>query len=149
MAVGQFTAAPGVSNDALSLRGANSIKGGGADGTFSGYLHDAVVSELKTAGRYDPHSNLVLSGMLTRNSVSTGMSKGSTTVSARFRLSQNGQMCFEKSLLARTQWPSSFVGAIAIPNAISNYPAVYQKLLGDLFTDPQFMAALRKSSASP
>lgn len=44
LAVGTFTAAPGVENQQLYMRGSNQMRGGGADGTFSGYLHDAAVS---------------------------------------------------------------------------------------------------------
>lgn len=148
IAVGQFTAASGVENHQLSIRGANALKGGGADGTFSGYLHDAVVAELGTAAHYDPHSQLVLTGVLTSNSIDTGISKGSAIVGADFKLSQDGRMCFEKSIVARSEWPSSFIGAIAIPNAINNYPTAYQKLLGQLFQDQAFTAALKAASAS-
>lgn len=148
IAVGQFTATAGIENHQLSMRGANALKGGGADGTFSGYLHDAAISELQTAGRYDPHSDIVLTGILTRNELSTGMSTGTATIGAQFVLTRDGRMCFKKSFVAVSNWPSSFVGAIAIPNAISNYPTAYQKLLGDLFADSEFISALRTPVAS-
>lgn len=140
LAVGAFTAAPGVENRQLFMRGANEMKGGGADGTFSGYLHDAVVSELQTANRYDPHGDLLLSGVLTRNAISAGTSKGSATVGAQFTLSRDGRVCFSKTLVAHSEWPSSFIAAIAVPAVINNYPGAYQKLLGELFTDPLFQA---------
>lgn len=148
VAVGQFTATAGIENHELSMRGANTLKGGGADGTFSGYLQDAAISELQTAGRYDPHSDIVLTGILTRNDLSTGMSKGTAMIGAQFTLTRDGRMCFRKSYVAVSNWPSSFIGAIAIPNAISNYPTAYQKLLGDLFADSQFISALRTPLAS-
>lgn len=147
IAVGPFTADSDVPNHELSMRGANTIKGGGGDGTFSGYLHDAVVAELQTAGRFDPHSDLRLTGVLTRNALSTALPTGSATVGARFTLSRDGRACFEKTFVARSQWPSSFIGAIAIPAAIDNYPGAYQKLLGELFTDPQFQGALGAGAA--
>jgi hypothetical protein len=147
IAVGTFTAAPGVPNRELSMRGANSIKGGGTDGTFSGYLHDAALVELQTAGRYDPHSDLLLTGVLTRNTLITGISEGSATVAARFTLLRDGRACLAKTLIARSQWPSSFLGAVAIPAAINNYPSAYQQLLGKLFTDPQFKGALEPKTA--
>ena len=63
LAVGAFTAAAGVENHSLSIRGSQ-IKGG-TDGTFSTYLRDAVITELQTAGRYDETSKLQLTGTLT------------------------------------------------------------------------------------
>lgn len=98
--------------------------------------------QLQTANRYDPHSDLLLSGVLTRNVISAGVSQGSATVGAQFTLSRDGRVCFSKSLLAHSDWPSSFVAAIAVPAVITNYPGTYQKLLGELFTDPQFQAPM-------
>lgn len=142
LAVGAFTAVSGVSNQELPIRGLNVLKAGGADGTFSGYLHDALVAELSTAGRYDPHSGLVLTGVLIRNYLNTTLPQASATVGARFTLSRDGRECYDKTLVARSQWPSLFLGALAIPAAINNYPSAYQKLLAKLFTDPQFEGAL-------
>ena len=142
LAVGLFTAAAGVENHSLSIRGSQ-IKGG-ADGTFSTYLRDAVITELQTAGRYDESSKLQLTGTLTRNEISTGLAKtGTASVGGEFSLAKNGAVVFKKSFVAKHQWESSFIGAVAIPAAIDNYSTTVQKLLGELLSDPDFIASLR------
>ena len=146
LAVGDFTAAAGVNNRSLSIRG--STLNGGSDGTFSTYLKDAMVTELQTSGRYDAASTLQVSGVLTHNELNSGVKTGSATVGAEFALTRNHELCFKKTLTAEHQWESSFLGAVAIPAAISNYPTAVQKLLGMLYTDPEFVAALQSTGSA-
>ena len=112
LAIGTFTAAAGVENHALAVR-ASQLQGG-SDGTFSTYLRDALIAELETAARYDEHSQIVLSGQLTRNELSSGVETGTATVSAAFVLTCDTKVCFKKELVAHHQWQSSIIGAIAI-----------------------------------
>lgn len=146
LGVGKFTAAEGVSNHSLTVRASELT--GGSDGTFSTYLHDALVTELQTSARYDASSDLQISGVLTRNELSSGMSTGTASVGAEFALTRNNQVCFKKTLVADHKWDSSFIGAIAIPAAFDNYPTTVQKLLGQLFADPDFVAAVRSANAT-
>jgi hypothetical protein len=148
LAVGKFSAAPGVSNHALAVR-TSELTGGGSDGAFSTYLHDAIVVELQTSGRYDDSSQLRISGVLTRNELSSGIATGTAAVGAEFALTRNDEVCFKKTLVAEHTWDSSFLGVVAIPAAFGNYPTTVQKLLGELFADPDFIAAIRASSGSP
>lgn len=148
LGVGQFSAAAGVSNHSLAVR-ASELTGGGSDGTFSTYLHDAILTELQTSGRYDSSSPLQISGVLTRNELSSGIGTGTAKVGAEFALTRNNAVCFKKTLLAEHEWDSSFIGAVAIPAAFGNYPTTVQKLLGQLFADPDFVAAVRASNSSP
>ena len=147
LAAGDFTAAAGVSNRSLGMRG--SQLNGGSDGTFSTYLHDALTTELQTAARYDPSSELRISGVLTRNELNTGIKTGSATVGGEFSLTRGNTVCFKKTLVAEHQWESSFIGAVAIPAAIDNYSTTVQKLLGELFSDPDFTAALQPMGGTP
>jgi hypothetical protein len=146
LAVGEFNASPGVQNHSLSVRG--SILNGGSDGTFSTYLRDSLITELQTASRFDEGSSLRITGTLTQNELSTGVKTGSTKIGADFTMTRNGSVCFEKSLVASHEWESSFMGAIAIPAAINNYPTGVQTLLGMLFADPDFIAALNDKSGA-
>lgn len=136
-----------MSNHSLAVRA--STLTGGSDGTFSTYLHDAIVVELQTSGRYDASSALQISGVLTRNELSSGIGTGTATVGAELALTRNNEVCFKKTLVAEHKWDSSFIGAVAIPTAFNNYPTAVQKLLGELFTDPDFIAALNASAGSP
>lgn len=141
--VDDFSADAGVNDRTIGMR-ADSMSGGGSDGTFSTYLQEALEVELRHAGRFDAAAGLRLSGTLTENRVdSGGTSIGRAFVSARFVLTRNGQVIYDKVHNANHQWESSFIGAIAIPAAMQGYSATVQKLIGQLFADPAFVEAAR------
>ena len=139
MAVDRFDASKGVDNSSLDIRGSQLT--GAGDGSFSTYLHDALQSELEAAGRYDPAATARLSGTLTVNDLESGVSVGKARVGARFVLTRQHAIVFDKVLTADHQWDSSFVGAIAIPAAMQNYTTAVQKLAEALFSDPDFVKA--------
>ena len=66
-----------------------------------------------------------------------------------FSLTRGSTVCFKKTLVAQHEWSLSFIGAIAITAAIDNYSTTIQKLLGELFADPDFTAALRPIGGAP
>lgn len=141
--VDDFAAAEGVSDRSFILRG-SAMTGAGRDGAFSTYLQDALQAELRNAGRFGDAAALRLSGTLTTNRLNAaGVSTGDGAVGARFVLTRDGQVVYDKVLTAEHQWESSFIGAIAIPAAVQGYPATVQKLIGALFTDPAFIEATR------
>lgn len=138
--VGRFTAAGNVENTSLGVRGSRLEPG--SDGTYAGYLRDALVTELKAAGRHDDASGIRIDGELTDNTLNgSGARTGRASVGARFRVERDGAMVFDRTLQAEHEWESSFMGAIAIPAAFDNYATTVQKLLHGLFTDPGFIAA--------
>lgn len=139
LAVDPFDATPGVDRP-LGMRG--SQLQGGTSGSFAVYLHDAVVTELDTAGRYDPKSPLHLSATLVRNELDAGGAKiGTARIAAHFRLVRDGRVVFDKTLDAENRWESSFMGAIALPAAMDHYSGALQKLVAALVADPEFRAA--------
>lgn len=141
--VDDFSAAAGVNDRSLNMRG-SSMTGTGQDGAFSTYLQDALVTELRNAGRFDDAAALRLSGTLTVNRLSAeGFSTGNATAGARFVLTRDGRVVYDKVITAQHEWESSFIGAIAIPAAVQGYPATVQKLVSQLFTDPAFIEATR------
>jgi hypothetical protein len=141
MDVGTFTAAQDVENRSLGLRGSQ-LKGG-SDGTYATYLREALVTELETAQGFVPGSDLQLEGQLTANELNASIKEGTAKVGARFVLKRQGQVVYDKALVAEHGWESSFVGAIAIPAAMDNYGTTVQKLIGKLLADPEFIAATR------
>jgi hypothetical protein len=146
LAVETMDAANGVSNKSLSVRG-SSLKGG-SDGTFSTYLQEALVAELKTAGRYGPDSSTRIDGTLVKNQLDGGAIKtGTAVVGARFVVTRSGSAVYDKTMEAQHTWDSSFIGAIAIPAAMENYAAAVQKLIGKLFGDPDFVKATQDAVA--
>lgn len=145
IAVGAFDAAPGVKNSDLNVRG--STLTGGSDGTFSAYLREALITELKTAGRYADTAGTRISGTLTDNRLDAAIKTGSADVAAHFVVTRGGAKVYDKTLSAHETWESSFMGAVAIPAAMRNYASAVQKLLGKLFSDPDFDKAVAAQPA--
>ena len=145
--VAAFTAATGVDDTKLIIRG-STLKGG-SDGKFSTYLHDATVTELKTAGRWNPDAGLQISATLEQNHLDGGAIKtGSADIKAHFVITKDGQKVYDKSLSVQHQWDSSFIGAIAIPTAMQNYVTTVQLLLGKFFSDSDFISATQSTGSS-
>lgn len=143
--VGPFTAAAGVQNRALSMRG--SKLQGGADGTYSTYLRDALIAELQVAGGYVPGSNLRIEGELTHNRLDvSGIKVGKAEVGARFIMRRGDHVVYDRTLQIEHTWESSFIGALAIQAGIDNYGTTVQKLIGTLLADPEFISAIQPVS---
>lgn len=138
LAVGPFAASAGIPNSSLSVRGSQ-LSAGGNEGTFSDYLRNALITELKTAGRFDQQSQMRVEGMLANNELDSGAATGSATVAARFVVTRANVNVYDKTLTVTHTWDSSFVGAIAIPSAVQNYAGAIQKLVFKLVTDPDFV----------
>lgn len=112
------------------------------NGSFAMYLREVLLTELHTAGKYDPFSRTVINGWLTENRLdASGAKVNDGAVGARFAVRRDGLVVYEKEFRAEAQWESSFVGAIAIPAAINEYTALYRKLVDQLFRDEEFTAA--------
>ena len=107
------------------------------------YLGNALENDLRMGGKLDPKADLVLEGLLTASDLDTGMDTGKGNLGAKFSLKRDGKSIFEKDLSVQAQWDSSFVGAVAIPEAINQYTALYDKLATALFTDSDFKAAVK------
>jgi hypothetical protein len=143
MRTGDFTAAPGEPSDMdreiVVRAGAQRAPGG----SFARYLGDTLAEDLRAAGRLDPNSQLVVSGVITATHVDSLGTRGHAGVSARFTLTRAGAVVFAKTFDAHSEWTSDFVGAVAIPDAVNHYTALFPTLVGDLLADPEFIAAAR------
>lgn len=139
LAVDRFDAAPSVNNKRLNVRGSQLT--GGSDGTFGTYLQEALITELKAAGKYDASGPLHISGTLLENRLDSAVKRGTAEVAARFVVKRGEVVVYDKSLQAQHDWESSFIGALAIPAAMDNYAGAVQKLVGMLFSDPEFAKA--------
>lgn len=144
LALGEFTRGPELSearDRSIGIR-ADSLQPP-QGGAFSGYLRDTFAAELAGAGLLDRNSPRVISAQLTRSDVSTSGSQSRGELGARFFLRNGEATVFEKEIIIEDEWPSSFLGVEAIPDAMNHYTALYPKLLGALVADPEFRAALR------
>jgi hypothetical protein len=115
------------------------------NGSYADYLAQAVSDELKSAGKLDPNSTNALTGMIEKNSLSAaGINTNDAEVAVRFKLQDGATTNYEKLITAKHEWESSFLGGIAIPRAIQNYVVTLQKLLNNLYSDPDFVTATGK-----
>ncbi len=114
-------------------------------GSFTAFLQEALKQEFEDARLLDPNSKIEISGVLVRNVLDgSGASLGFAEMEARLMVKRDGATAYDASKSARIEWESSFAGAVAIPRANQNYPNVIQKLLGEFYADPKFIAALKK-----
>lgn len=140
LAVSKATASKASLNK-VSLRG-NTLKS--PYGDYSSYVEQALKKELSDAGLLDEKSNVSIGTVLTKNNIDTSMSKGTGDISAIFSVTKAGKKVFEKEISAHEEWDSSFVGAIAIPNAMNAYPTLVNHLVANLFNDKEFLKAIAK-----
>ncbi|MBO9717450.1 MAG: hypothetical protein J7507_11755 [Pseudoxanthomonas sp.] len=140
IAVGPFAAAKGVEDKALGMRG--SKLDGLAHGGYASYLRQALQVELESVKRFDTTSPLRIEGTLTRNYLDiSSASKGYAEVGAEFRVLSGEREVYRHAFTGRHEWDSSFIGAVAMQNAVANYSQAVQNLLNQLFSDPAFQKA--------
>lgn len=141
--VGSVTKDPNEKEDVDLL----TIRGGrykSPNGTYTAYLEEALKQEIDDARLLNPNSQIEVNAVLLKNTIdAAGFSVGIAEIAARFVVRKAGDVKYEKIKTAQHTWESSFAGAIAIPKAHQNYPIVVQKLIGSLFSDPDFISALR------
>lgn len=142
-AAGPFTAVGADAHDArISIRANSMVSPYGK--SYAAYVREALRQELEFAGKLAPDATLEISGTLTKNDLdASGFSKGYGGIEARFIVKRAGVVRYDAIKSASNEWVSSFVGAVAIPNAQAAYPELVQKLLSTLYADPQFIAALQ------
>jgi hypothetical protein len=142
MRVGSFALAPGLPAELDKSAGVRAASlTSPEDGSFAKYLGKTLETDLRMTGKLDPNSDLVVEGLLTANDVDSSV--GTAKLGAKFSLLRAGKPVFEKTLSADAKWESTFIGAVAIPDAINNYTALYDKLALSLLTDADFKAAAK------
>ena len=142
--VGAFTPGPGAPramDQTITVRAATQSA---PEKSFARYLADTIRAQLTAAGRFDPAAALTISGVVTDAHVDSSLPKGHGRLAARFTLTREGAVVFDKTLEVESTWDSNFVGAVAIPEAINNYIGLYPQLATKLFADPDFVAAARR-----
>jgi hypothetical protein len=127
----------------VGVRGGNKLASP-VEGSFAKYLAETLKVELQAAGLLDAASGTVVSGTLTRSELDPAMSTGTGALGARFVVTRNGAVNYDRELKVDSSWESSFIGAVAIPAAAANYEGLYRKLVGVLFDDAEFRKAVAK-----
>lgn len=140
--VGSFSVKAGAKGaESISLRGNGMSSPVGAD--YAAYIADALKQELTLAKRLDANANLEISGALINTDIDTAMGTASGYAEARFVVTKDGQVRYDKTKRGDASWDSSFMGNIAIPAAQRNYPVIVQHLLSSLYSDTDFQNALK------
>jgi hypothetical protein len=115
------------------------------EGGYAGYLREALRAELAAAGKLDPAAPRAIGAVLTNNRLdASGIDVGVAEVAARFSVTEGDRVLYQKDHTAKHVWQSSFLGGVAMQYATANYGAAMQKLVGQLFADPELAAALRR-----
>jgi hypothetical protein len=140
--VGGFTSVPQAGNaNPISVRG--SSVNSPYNASYANYLEEALKQELALANKLSASAADEISGSLLKNDIdATGFSVGMTTIEARFIVKRNGTVSYDAVKSVKHEFPSSFMGAVAIPRAIQEYTNAVQKILGLLYEDPAFKKAL-------
>lgn len=143
MRVGTFTSEPNATGaTSIGLRGNPMESSVGAG--FADYLAAALRQELELARLLDPNASVEVKGILLKNDISAGgINTNSGEIEARFLISRDEQVRYDKVKHGEMVWESSFVGAVAVPRAQQQYPLMVQKLLGELFLDREFIDACK------
>ena len=126
----------------VSMRGANSVNSP-VGGSFAQYLRESLKVELEAAGLLDPGAATVITGKLTGD-LDAAIGTGKGQLAARFQVQRAGQLRYDRELGVESAWESSFMGAVAIPLAASNYEGLYRKLVAKLLDDADFRKAVSR-----
>lgn len=148
MQVGGFIAGPG-SPTAMDRK--ITVRAGAQappDGSYAKLLGETLAAELKGAGKLDPNSTLIVSGVVTKTHVDSAMPDATAELEAHFTLKRNGATVFDKTLDVQSTWKSNFMGAVAIPDAFNHYNALFPEIVTKLLTDADFRAAAQGAAAS-
>jgi hypothetical protein len=146
MKVGEFTAGPGAPatmDKRVTVRAGSQAA---PSGSYAKLLGETLAAELQGAGKLDPNAALVVSGVVTDTHVDSSMPDATARLSAHFTLKKNGAVAFDKTLTTSATWKSSFMGAVAIPDAFNHYNALFPQLVTALLSDPEFKATSRAGS---
>jgi hypothetical protein len=142
--VGKFILAPG--KDPAMDKAVGGLRGStitASSGSYAKQLGDQITADLRSSGLLSENSKTVISGQLTDSKLDAAMGTGTGRLAALFFVDKDGRRVFQKELAIDAQWPSSFVGAVAIPAAINEYTSLFKKLSQKLFDDAEFRAAVK------
>lgn len=113
------------------------------EGSVPLHIQAAINDELRHAGLLDPQADRQLQIQLIKSQLNTGVANGHGELAARFTVRKGDQVLYETTKTVERDWDSSFFGPIAIPAAANNYNPMLQQLLKNLYSDPQFVQALK------
>jgi hypothetical protein len=142
--VGKFDSIPSSDNRSpIPIRGV--VLTSPYDGSFGKYIEEAIKLEFMFAEKLNPDSNIEISGVLKKNNIdAAGISTGRGDVTVDFFVRRGEVIRYHRDKTIHHEWPSSFTGATAIANAITEYNVMVERLLSKLYADTDFIEALKQ-----
>ena len=114
------------------------------DDSFVRYLEEALKQDLNFYGIYDPNSPIEITGIIKKNDIDvSGLTTAPAEMEVAFVVRKGNQLRYNKSVAIHYEFPSHFTGAVAIQAGIDEYPKLVSKLLSKLYSDSEFINALK------
>ena len=131
-----------INSDKIALSGANLVSSYG--GNFQDYLEESLKIQLSQNDLYDTKSDVTIKTELLLNNVSIwGFSEANYNISAKFIINKKGKIVYETTKTIIHNFPSHFVGQIAIERGIDNYPIAIKKLIASFLNDNYILEILK------
>jgi hypothetical protein len=140
VATGNFGLASPSVGAAINIRGSTMHPPKGQ--SFADVLEQAIAAQLRAAGRFDATAPIRITGLLTGSRAGEDLAHGHATLVADIVVMRGGTRLFARRYDVVTSWDSSFLGAIAIPEAFRQYNALYDQLSRKILSDPDLIAAV-------
>jgi len=109
---------------------------------FAEFLGATFEIELRAAGKFGSAARLQLGGVLTESRASEDFKTGGA-LGARIALTRAGWPVFAKDYRVEAKWHADIIGALAIEEAFNQYNALYDALVHQTQSDPDFVAAAK------
>ena len=131
------------SNYKLKIRAVDMISSYGNN--YSDYVYFSLKQQLSQNDIYKENSNVIIKTKLIQNYVDIwGFLTGSYIINVNFKIFKDGKIIYDKDIQNQHDFPSHFVGQIAIENAINNYPIAVQKVIAKFLTDEDTIKSIKK-----
>jgi hypothetical protein len=133
---------PAATVNRISLRGVTLVAS--PNGTFSEYLQQALVRDLREIGAFDAASEISIEATVLTNDIDVrGFSIGTGVMNVDLVVARNNIQRLKKIYQVETKFESSFAGNVAIPRAQLEYANLVRALLKQIYSDPVFAASIK------
>ena len=105
-------------------------------GSYAAYLRETLVTDLRASGMLAENAPWTITATLTENTMGSPGTTAYGHVAARWVVTSAQGVCYDKTLEIDEKWPSSMVGAIAIPLTARKYTALHSRLVAKFLADP-------------
>ncbi len=130
-------------NYELQLRGGKMVSPYGSN--FNDYILSSLKKQLKQNNLYNAESKIKIYTKLLKNEVDIwGFSTANYEISAQFLIEKSNDIVYNNMISIKHEFPSHFVGQIAVERGMNNYPKAVQKLIVEFLNDKNVIKLLDK-----